>query len=463
MKTSGLGFLKSNNIQIHEISSSYRNKNLLKQVSSSVIFKVMSVAIGLLLVPAVLGKLGKESYGVWVILLSLMQWIALVDVGIGNGLKNKLTEALALNRLQSAREYVSTAYFCVLIIAVGLIIVLIPIFLLVNWNQFFNYHQSSASELTMIMMIFVSSVIIYLILSLINQVLNSLQKNSLTTLPSIFSNLVFLLIVKFLIPDVQSSLFIIVLIYCLSFILCIGAFNIAVFKRYSYLRPSLSHFKKDKIRAILSLGIKFFIIQITCIIIFSTDNLIITQLFGAAVVTTYAIPFVIFNNIGNFINMLTAPLYSSYTEAYSKGELEWIREKVLLLVKLIVPFIGGIIIVLLFFDLIIKLWIKGPINIPTYLPTLMGIYTIIMVWNNIFSFVLGGIGKINLGMYTTVFAGLINIPLAIYLGKYQNLGVNGVILSNIICLGISFFLSPIQVYYFIFKKHHTHKWDRILS
>jgi O-antigen/teichoic acid export membrane protein len=362
-----------------------------------------------------------------------------------------------------AREYVSTAYFSMAIFAAILMIILLPVFFLFDWRDFFNSTNISSGELRGTIIVFIYSIITYFVLSLINQVINAVQRNALTSIVPILANVFFISSLLILLPRHNASLLYTSMAYAFSLVAVIIGFSIFFFKEYKYLTPGFSFFKKSKIKSILSLGLKFFVIQITCVIIFSSDNVIVTQLFGPKLVTTYSIPFMIFNNIGMLVNLITMPLYSSYTEAYSKGNLEWIRSKVLLQCKLMIPFICGVAIVVYFFKPLLELWIKTPIDIPVMLPMFMGLYTIVTVWNNIFSFVLGGIGKINLGMYSTIFIGLLNIPLSIYLAKYQGMGLNGIVLSNIICLGISFFISPIQVYYFIFSKNHSDKWDRILS
>lgn len=463
MKISILNIFKTNKLEIHELDNSSRDKNIIKQIFSSIIFKVFSVGIGFILVPVLLGKLGQESYGVWAILVSLMQWIALMDIGIGNGLKNKLTEALSVNKNIEAREYVSTAYYSMGLLAIGLIIIVSPFLFLVDWRLFFNSGNIKESELRGTVMIFVYSLITYFVMSLINQVINAVQRNALTSLIPILVNGFFIASLVLFFPKHGVSLFNTTIIYSLSLVLVTLIFSLFFFNEYKQLRPSPAFFKRDKIRSILSLGVKFFVIQITGVIIFSSDNMIITQLFGPKSVAVYSITFMIFNNAGMLVNLITMPLYSSYTEAYTKNNLDWIKSKVILLCKLLIPFGLGIFGLIYFFDILVKLWIKTPIEIPHLLPMFMGVYIIITVWNNIFSYVLGAIGKINLGMYTTIVQGVLNIPLSILFAKYLGMGLNGIILSNIVCLGLSSILSPIQVYYFIFSNKKSKKWEKILS
>lgn len=462
MKIPSINIFRSNKIQLHELDDKTRDKNILRQIFSSLSFKVISVGLGFVLVPVILKKLGSENYGIWAILLSLMQWVALMDVGIGNGLRNKLSQSLSVNNKIEAREYVSTAYYAMAAFGILLVIILFPVFFIVDWNRFFNSGSTSKPELMLTIMIFIYSMVAYFVLSLINQVINAVQRNALTSIAPILANLVFIAFLMFN-PAEKVGLMHTTIAYSFCFLGSIACITWFFFREYRYLVPTFSFFKKSKIKAILDLGIKFFIIQIVCIIIFSTDNIIITQLFGPKAVSNYSIPFMIFTNIGIILNMVMMPFYSSYTEAYAKNNLQWIQSKVILLCKLMIPFIIGLGVVVWLFPYIIHLWVGDKLDIPKLLPLLMGLYTIVTVWNNIFAYVLNGIGKINLGMYLAIATGLINIPLSILLAKNFGWGLNGIIVGNTISLSISSFIAPVQVYYFIFSKRRSEKWDRFLG
>src|SRR5512135_2482246 len=81
-----------------------------KNVFYSFFIKGVSIASQLALVPLTLHYLEKERYGIWLTLASLMGWFGFFDIGIGNGLRNKLSEALANNDTRQAKIYVSTSY-----------------------------------------------------------------------------------------------------------------------------------------------------------------------------------------------------------------------------------------------------------------------------------------------------------------------------------------------------------------
>ena len=97
-----------------------------KNIVYTFVLKGLSFIISLLYVPILLSCLDEKIYGVWLALTSVVSWLSLFDIGIGNGLKNKLTESLAVNNIEYSRKLVSTSYvYSALIISVILVISLI--------------------------------------------------------------------------------------------------------------------------------------------------------------------------------------------------------------------------------------------------------------------------------------------------------------------------------------------------
>jgi O-antigen/teichoic acid export membrane protein len=86
--------------------------------------KGIGFLVSLISVPLTLGYLGAERYGVWVTISTLLAWLSIVDLGLGNGLLNALSEAYGKERQDLARQYISTAFLglCGVAISAGLLI-----------------------------------------------------------------------------------------------------------------------------------------------------------------------------------------------------------------------------------------------------------------------------------------------------------------------------------------------------
>lgn len=76
-----------------------RNSKAIKNVLFSFFLKGGSILTSLLIVPMTLSYLNSYEYGVWLTLSSILSWIYILDIGLGNGLRNKLTEALAIKNM----------------------------------------------------------------------------------------------------------------------------------------------------------------------------------------------------------------------------------------------------------------------------------------------------------------------------------------------------------------------------
>jgi O-antigen/teichoic acid export membrane protein len=81
-----------------------------KNIIYSFLIKGLSIGCQFALVPLTLHYLDKERYGIWLTMSSMIAFFSFFDVGIGNGLRNKLSEALANGDTNLAKVYISTSY-----------------------------------------------------------------------------------------------------------------------------------------------------------------------------------------------------------------------------------------------------------------------------------------------------------------------------------------------------------------
>jgi O-antigen/teichoic acid export membrane protein len=219
------------------------------------------------------------------------------------------------------------------------------------------------------------------------------------------------------------SLYYLAVAYGTSLIISNITLTLWFYNKRRELVPTLT-LNSQHIRPIMSLGLQFFIIQLACLVIFTTDKMLITQIFGAQYVTQYDVVFKLFGIITLFYSLISAPLWSSYTDAYQKKDFIWITN---ILIKQLQLFIIIIICVIVVIFMIV-----------------------ISVWSNIFAFFVNGLGKIKLQLYTSIIAMVINLPLAIYFTKQLGFGIEGIMYATCISLSIFALAGPVQTY-LIFK------------
>lgn len=153
-----------------------RSHRIKVNIFGIIIAKGFAFISNLLLVPTILGYVMPEGYGVWITINSVIAWIGYLDIGLGNGLRNKLGEAFAKNDKQLGKEYVSTSYFLLSgIVLIGLIIFLCC-YPYINWVRFFNSPIALKQDVDTLVLFAVIGFATLLVLKLIGSILMADQR-----------------------------------------------------------------------------------------------------------------------------------------------------------------------------------------------------------------------------------------------------------------------------------------------
>jgi len=445
---------------LHITSSNPRTLNHFNQVKGSFVFKSFAVLISFLIVPLMVNYLGIEKYGIWSTMLSLVSWTLFFDFGLANGTRNKVAEAFANNDSYLARIYISTSYISITVISITLFSGISIASIWIDWQNIFNTVILTSKELRFIVLIVLFCVLINFILSIINQIFHSIQKTSFVVFGQFFTNLLSFIFIYLLSQFSCGKMNYLAVFYGFPIILSSLTLNIAYFKKNLNLIPGIKFFYISKVKDLLGLGAKFFIIQLAVLVIFTSDKIIITQILGPEHVTPYDITVKLFYFIIILHSLINEPLWSAYTDAYIKNDLKWIRKTCIKMTLFLFPISIIILIFVFTSEFIIRLWVGPQIIISDFLKYCIGLFTIVSIWNNTWGIILSGIGKIRLGAYCSIVTGVINIPLSIYFA--DKFGTSGVILGTICSISISAILSPIQVWCFIFSKKQLPTLEKIL-
>ena len=400
-----------------------------KNIIASFIIKGLGIAISLVLVPLIINYINPTRYGIWLTLSAVIAWFSFFDIGFGNGLRNKFAEALAIGEVELARIYVSTTYAILAIIISIVLVLFLCVNPFLNWATILNTEPEMAGELSTLAIIVFVFFCLRFVFQLINTVLSANQEPAKASFFDLLGNLLSLSIIFILTKTVEGSLLVLGTVFSLTPVLVL-VFSSLWFYRNTYSRfaPSIKYVRFSYARNLMSLGIKFFIIQIAALILFNTNNIIVTQLFGPGEVTTFNVSFKLFSIITMIFSTIAIPLWSAFTEAYTKEEYGWIKNTLSKVRKVWALLIVLTIILLLGSPWIYKMWVGDAVSVPFALSAAMSSYVIVYIWQTMHVFFLNGIGKIRLQLYLVIFSGLINIPLAIFLGK--RIGLVGITLTS---------------------------------
>lgn len=425
-----------------------------KNIIASILVKGVSVITSFILVPLTIHYLNPINYGIWLTLYSVISWFGLLDIGLGNGLRNKFAEAIANNDKHGAKIYVSTAY-AMLSIIMGATCVL---FLLVNqyldWPQILNVDPSKIFELRKVMAVLFGFFCMQLVIKLISSILLADQRTALAGAINTIASVISLLVVYILTKTTTESLLYLAISIGLINILVPIVVSIWFYKtHYKDYVPSIKHIDFKYARNLMSVGIMFFLFQSTALIVVATDNIIISRLMGAESVTPYNIALKYLSPITVGFSLISAPLWSAYTEAHALNDIDWIKRITKKMIKIwFIVFLGTIPFVAIS-SYAYNLWVGREVVTPSLQLTIcVAIYVLVSSWNQIFGNFINGVGKMRIGFYLAIITALINIPLCIFFAKYLNWGLSGIIVASSVSLIPDLIFLPIQYYKIVNNK-----------
>ena len=438
-------------------------KSLLKDRTArssvlNLIIKPISLVLSLVSTPLMLNYLGDEKYGVWATILSVTSWINYCDIGIGNGLRNLLSKQIAQKHYKDAEKSISTAYICLTGISLAILVVLIVVSLFVDWRVVFN----TDIDLQLTVGLTFAFICINFILALSNTVLYALQQSETVSFRNIMMSVGNIIGLLFLKQFTQGDLVYVAILFGGMTTLTYLINSIKIWKKYDFFRPRFQTYTRGYVKEICGVGIKFFVMQISSVVLFTTSNIIITQLFGAAAVTPYSMVNKIYTTVYGFFTAITIPIWSASTQALARQDFAWFGKVLRKLNLVSLVFSAGYIFVAIVFKPFAAIWLHRELDYPSGLLGVMTAYHIFQSFSVTYGSINNGIGALNGQVVLGILQGVANIPLAIFFANTCGMGVVGVKFAAMLLVGVSAVFQPVYYHITINKlKKGAHKNEEV--
>ncbi|MCK0131216.1 oligosaccharide flippase family protein [Flavobacteriaceae bacterium F08102] len=431
-----------------------------KNIVASFLIKGVSMVVGFLLVRVTIDYLNKDVYGIWLTLTSLIGYITFFEIGLGNGLKNKLAEALAVKDYALGKIYVSTTYAILGMVILVVATVFFVANFFIDWTVVLNTDASLTKELRNVAFVVFGFFFVRFLIQLMNIVLLADQRPAVANLFGPIGNLMVLIIVYILTQTTEGSLIYVSWVFSGIPVLVLLVASIYFYStHYKHIAPSFKSVNFGYARNLLNLGVQFFFIQIAGLIIYQSSNLIIAQYFGTSEVTVYNIGYKYFQIITMIFSIILTPFWAAYTEAWAKDDIQWIKNSVAKLLKfwMLTGVVG--IVMLLFADKFYYLWVGDKVKVPFELSLTLYIYFMTYTFGGIYVMFINGVGKIKIQMYSAFLGSVIFIVASIVMIKYLQWGMKSLLIAMILSNFNGIILSPIQ-YKKIINKTATGLWNK---
>ena len=285
------------------------------------------------------------------------------------------------------------------------------------------------------------------------------QKAALSNVFKPLANLLTIVVVLVLRQFAYNSLVLACLAMTVPIVIVLFVANIVLFaRRYKTIAPSFKDFRKDRIRDIYSLGLKYFAGQFSSLVVFSTASFLLSHYVNPTEAAVYNTAWTYFGVLVMFNHMVLTPLVAAVTDAYVKEEEGWIKN-IFKKIRLYSSFLTLASLVLLAVSQVaFHLWVGDKIIVPWGLSIVMTIFFIVNIWNGPYTNFLTGVGKMNVMVVASFCKIVLFFPVAIAMIKLW--GSLGLVLAILLVNSLPNFV--ISRYQFYLITHHKAKgiWNK---
>src|SRR5208337_1400234 len=349
-----------------------------------------------------------------------------LDLGIANTLTNHISRAYALDDKISAARYFTNALLLTAGASAGAGTAFAFVFPRINWIALFNVSANvHARELSSTVAAAAVLMLLGLPCNLGSKLLagyQELHRNNFAVCAGAVASVVGLGLG--IVLRVSMPVLFIMSAGCLTFASFATLLAIVTWAK-PWLLPRSSLVDACAIKELLNSGSSFFLIQVAGVIVFSSDNLIVSHYLGAAEVTPYSVTWRVVGFVAVLQSLIFPALWPAYAEAYAKRDYAWIRRTFAIAMTGTAALNALCVAVLLLFGRgLIRLW-AGAAAVPTW-PLLLAMcaWAVISCFMTVESCLLAALNRTRAQAALSIVAAGVNVALSMmWVRQIGSLGV----------------------------------------
>lgn len=421
------------------------NDSILKRnVLMSFLIKGMSLVLGFFSYPLYIRYFNNEGVlGIWLTILSIMSMIITFDLGLGNGLRNKLVKPLLENDTKKQNELITSTYISSFLMSLSILLVATVLIFTLDINMLLGISPEIISPIVLriSVLIVISSICIEFSLKNVTVILQALQKQALANSFALISTLCLMLFAAIIqIPGNEAKLTSISIAYfcVINIPLIVG--TIIVWKKYfpNY-RLKKNDFTKAATKEVMSLGLGFFVIQMMLLAINSTNELLISNFYGSSTTVLYTDYNKLIQVVISLFATITLPYWSMVTKMKETNDVNGIKKLIKRLLLFVAVFTVLLVLIGVFFQPLLDIWL-GSNTIPVDFKILLFFLLYAFFWIIAVSFgaIANGLSIIKAQLVLYIAAAVVKISCSVIFGKvFGNVfGWEFIVLGNVLACAI---------------------------
>ena len=423
-----------------------RRAGFKKAILSGAMAQVLGNVLNIIYIPLALAHLGTVAFGAWMVIMSIVMYLGLSQFGLGSAtaaLIAKTSEEAAQRDILSA----SVRYLC---IAGGLSLGIVGAAMVGHglWQGLFgNISAEVASEAVMAAGVMAFLYVLRLPTMSFPAAFVGMQE---VHWERVYSAILppFAALLALLATRTVNGDLVILAIYTGVAQLVVGlASGLHLLSRHASLRFKVSQWWRSNRphHDILTSGGRFFVVSLAALVVWGTDNLLISYFIGVEAVTPYAITFKLFAAAFAIFIIINSALWPMFGRAAGENDWLWVSTTYRMAVALL-PVLGGLVWLggILFAETIIELWTGSEGYAGALVVFALGGYGYVLALINTHATLLGGMNETRGMLWVGVAEALANLFLSIML--LQWFGIGGVALGTLLAaLLTAFWLLPLDI------------------
>lgn len=418
-----------------------------KNFISNVIYFVLSIVIGLMLVPFFLDTLGKAAYGLIPLATSITSYVTLIIDSLNTSISRFLTIDLQRADVKRANETFNTALFGTL----GVILLLIPFALAAAWYApvFFNIGDQSKTGVFLLFALIFGSVLIRAWSSNFMVTLFAYNRLDLQNYVNCVNRFMQIILIVTLFRYFGPSLVLVGLSYAGTAVTTLVISSILSKRTCPFLKISPASFVRSRLKEIGGMSTWVLINSVGLLLNTQISLIVVNKLFGEVAGTEYSLAAVwssLLINIAALVTNLLTPMTYSY---YAKQDREGLIHFTSMTIKIIgLSMALPIAFICIFSPQLLTIWVGSEYAHLAPLIWICVAPVIIKIMTSCIAPITVAYNRVRSLVFLTLPMGFLNVILALLLPSFFNIGIYGVALAELITVLLRYgVINPLFIAY----------------